>query len=182
MFGRLTDILLALTGGAIGAQAPAVYARYTHEVGARIRQAREGVDALTAYAERHGMAVHEALDRLRAKGGVAEAAYTDLHETYSTLVRLEPAHTALTNAGPLTRPFVLARHFDPAIAEAAVSDFTPALPLTGAGAAYALAGAGALLLMGRGVRMLGARIARRLRAARPRKAQPSTPTHGPDGA
>ncbi|SDF59708.1 Protein of unknown function [Limimonas halophila] len=178
MLSRLIHALTALAGGAAGAQVPALYARYTHEVGARIRQASEGLDAITGYAERQGIAVHEALNRLRAKGGVAEAAYRDLHETYTTLERLEPAYTALTNAGPLVRPVVFVRHFDPTIAEAALADFSPALPLSATGAAYAAVGAVAVLLATRGGHMLCTRAARGLRRARTK----ITSTHGTDHA
>lgn len=178
MLSRLIHAAFAFAGGAAGAQVPAVHARYTHEIGARIRQASEGLEAITAYAGRQGIAVHEALDRLRAKGGVAEAAYADLHETYTTLERLEPAYTALTNAGPLTRPVVLARHFDPAIAEAALAGFSPALPLSASGGAYAAVGAVAVLLATRGGDMLCTRAADRLRRARTKIIS----THGTDHA
>jgi len=178
MLPRLTDFVTALVGALAGSQVPALYARYTHEVGARVRQAREGLDAVTAYAQREGMAVHEALDRLRAKGGIAEAAYTDLHDTYTVLERLEPAYTALTNAGPLTRPIMLLRHMDTAVAGDAFAGFTPALPLSGAGAAYAAGGALVLLLAGRAARMLAATFRRRLRRARSHAGRTPTDTHG----
>lgn len=140
MLARMVNGLATVAGAAAGAQFPAFYAHYVQEIGARIRQAADGLTAIRSLAEAQGVPIYEILARLRTKGPVGEAAYEDLHGTYLVLQRLEPAYTALTDAGALERPFVFARHFHADLAAGTLENFAPALPLSAAGAAYAICG------------------------------------------
>jgi len=168
MLARAAQLVLALLGAAGGAQLPAVIARYTHEAGARVRQASANLDNVATYAARNGVELADALDRLRAEGGVAGAAASDLTAAYQTLQRLEPAYYALTQAGPLTTPVAFVRHLHPAVLDAALTGFRPTLPLTPTGAAYAAGGAVVTLVIAR----LVIAAARRLRG-RPKTETPA---------
>lgn len=174
MLARVVNGLAAVAGALAGAQFPTFYAHYVQEIGARLRQATEGLSATRALAEAEGVPIHEILERLRDAGPAGEAAYADLHGTYLVLKRLEPAYDTLTHANPVAQPLAFIRHFHPDIAAATFDAFDPALPLTAAGAAYGLFGL--MLAVGLAWCILGACgvVLRELVRRRPRRANPGS--------
>lgn len=175
MLARLANGLFAAAGAAAAAQFPAFYGQYLQNLSGRLAQVRADLAPVLDDARARGLSLGEYLARAEREGGeltgTLVAGYRSAHRA---LQRLENAHTALSEAGPLDRPLVLLRHLDWRIAGSAAEGFAPGLPLTAEGGAYALAGLllglGLLWLLERPVALWRRRRARRHPAPAPASA------------
>lgn len=99
-------------------------------------QARLGHDLQAARAQ-----VADIRTGLRYKL-MSDVVRTDLENTAQTRLReVNTAHTAIAEAGTVTRPFAFIRHRDPALMTATGQNFVPALPRDGSAVFYAFIGA-----------------------------------------
>ncbi|WP_051431973.1 DUF2937 family protein [Rhodovibrio salinarum] len=141
MFARLANGLFAAAGAASAAQFPAFYQQYLQHLSGRLAQARDDLAPVIQDAQARGLSVSDYLDRAATEGGeLTGTLVAGYRSTYQAFERLQAAHQALTDAGPLDRPLALARHLDMQIVEGTLHGFAPALPLTVEGGGYALAG------------------------------------------
>ncbi len=141
MLARLTNGLFAAAGAAGAAQFPAFYRQYLQHLSGRLAQARDDLAPVLEDARRRGLSLGEYLERAQGEGGeLTGTLVAGYRSTYQAFERLQAAQQALSTAGPLERPFALARHLDMRIAEGTLDGFAPALPLTVEGGGYALAG------------------------------------------
>lgn len=141
MLARLVSGLGAAAGAAAGAQFPGFYAQYVQHISGRLSQARADLAPVARDAAARGLSVPDYLDRAQREGGELTGTLVEGYRTASeALQRLEAAYTALRAAGPLERPFALARHFHGEAAHGVLQDFRPTLPLTAEGLSYAAAG------------------------------------------
>lgn len=141
MLTRILNGLLAAGGAAAAAQFPAFYRQYLQHLTGRLEQASADLAPVVRDAAARGLDLDAYLERARAEGGELTATLVaGYQQAFETLQRLQAAVAALARAGPLERPLAFARHFDPATAESTAAGFSPALPLSAEGVAYAGAG------------------------------------------
>ena len=96
-------------------------------------------------AARQNLTPGEALTRLeRNADPLARQRGEDMAEAIDRARRLEEQLEAMASAGPLTRLYVIAKDFDPQIAESTLDNYEPAAPLS----AEALAAAGLAAVWG----------------------------------
>ncbi len=141
MISRLLNGLAAVLGAGLFAQFPAFYQQYLQRLGGRLDQARLDLDRVLADAAILGRTLEAYIEELLNSGTMAArlAAQREL-ERVQAADELQSAYQALTLAGPLERPFVFARHFDPVLAGDTFRVFEPALPVTPEGFVYVAVG------------------------------------------
>jgi len=163
----LLDRALCVVGAVIFSQAPEFMQQYLQRLGGSLDEARRHLVQFQEAAAHSGLT----LDRLISQtSGNADPAVAKLGgvmtETVARVDSLAAAQAALQDASLWSRPFVFLRHLDPGIARGTWDVFKPAVPTTGEGLVYAIAGM--LILLGLyhfGVRSPLAR--RRLRRGQP---------------
>jgi hypothetical protein len=168
MLARLTNGLFAAAGMAAFAQAPMLYRQYLQHLSGRLAQARADLAPVRDDARQRGLSIPDYLDRAAAEGGELTGTLVQGYRaSFESLQRLEAAYGALREAGPLARPWVFFRHLQPEVLAGTLTDFSPGLPLSAEGGAYALAGIlaglGLLWALERPVHALRRRIGARRR-------------------
>jgi hypothetical protein len=160
---RLPEALLGGLGAAASCQFPAYYAQYLQSLGGRLDQAREQAARLEAASAELGLTAQDFIARLLASGDEAVQRSGVLAESLlQDRARLEEAYRIMAAAAVWERPFVFAGHADPAVAQATLERFQPALPVTPEGFAYGALG----LLLGLGFLILARGGITRLRRTR----------------
>ncbi|WP_162906768.1 DUF2937 family protein [Algihabitans albus] len=141
MIGRLANAIFGGAGALAAGQAPAFYTQYLQRLGGRLDQAVATVERIRADAAARGenLSDYIALSLADTSTRAQEAGQRAL-EAVQTRDALREAYTALTMARPFERPQVFAEHFDSGLAEATLSDFVPALPVSPEGLVYAAIG------------------------------------------
>ncbi len=140
MIGRILTGVGALFGGALFSQFPEFYQQYLQRLGGRLDQAVQRTEEITADARQRGLTVPDYIQRfLDSEQHALEGGR--MHESFATAERLREALEVLTQAEPWRRAAVFWEHYDGSVAESTYAIFTPALPLTLEGLAYASVGA-----------------------------------------
>ncbi len=144
MLGRVYNGVCASLGAAASAQFPAFYTQYLQRVSGQLDQARMDIAGVVESARNRGLSVSEYLDEVAEHGDEYSQEWEPgARTTYEALQNLEAAYTALRTADVFERPAVFFMHLRADTAQAALYDFTPALPLSMQGLGYA--GAGVLI-------------------------------------
>jgi len=163
MIARALRAAAALAGGFALAQFPAFYGQYLQRLGGRLDQVLVQVTRIETAARAEGLEIADYVAIFLNSG---ESAYrrqgSIMLDEIAELEQFRAAFDALAQAGPGERLLRFAERFDPGVARAALSDFTPGLTLTPEGLAYAAAG----LCAGWGLAALSARAVASLRRQR----------------
>lgn len=139
---RILGLALGLLGGAVAAQAPEFAQQYAQRLGGAADELRRQIATLEADARANGTSRDEAVAKLRAnpddlvarRGAAAES-------DIARLARLSAQQQALAEAtSPLGRTVAVIRDPDPAIAEATLGAYQPAVPTTADGLTAGLLG------------------------------------------
>ena len=145
---RLPQLLGGGAGAAASSQFPSFYAQYLQSLGGRLDQARLQAERLEALAAELGLSAEAYIARLRASADKTLSKAGDLAASLlEDRAQLQAAYDALAGAAVWERPFSFAAWGEAAIAEATLSRYQPALPVTPEGFAYAALG----LLLGLGL-------------------------------
>jgi hypothetical protein len=141
MFARRFALAVAVLAGLIGSQAPEFAQQYRQRLGGALEELNRIIAEFDAEAQRQNLTPAEGLSRLEDNADpLARQRAEDMAETIDRAKRLSEQLQAIATGGPLTRLYVVARDFDPAIARSALDNYEPAAPLTlGALAAAGLA-------------------------------------------
>lgn len=141
MIARTLRASAALAGALTLAQFPAFFAQYLQRLGGRLDQAQAQVARIEAAARAEGLAVTDYIAVFLDSGESAHRRQGSIMlEEIAELDRYRAAFDALTQAGAGERLLDFIARFDPAIARAALSEFSPGLALSPEGLAYAAAG------------------------------------------
>lgn len=164
MIARALRIATAVAGGASLAQFPAFFGQYLQRLGGRLDQAEAQVARIERAARAEGLELADYVAVFLNSGESAHRRQGSIMlEEIADLERYRAAFDTLSQAGPGARLLLFVERFDPGVAGAALSDFSPGLPLTLEGLAYAAAG----LCAGWGLAMLAGRaVAARQRRRR----------------
>jgi hypothetical protein len=141
MYARRFALAVAVLAGLIGSQAPEFAQQYRQRLGGALEELNRMIAEFDAEVRAENLTPAEGLSRLEASADpLACERGEDVAKAIDRAKRLSEQLQALTAGGPLTRLYVVARDFDPEIAESALDAYEPAAPLSlGALAAAGLA-------------------------------------------
>ena len=151
MIKSLCAMLFGASTALCASQFPPYVQDYSQRLGGAVDELRPIVERFDASAFAAGLSRRTALDRYEAAGdGFLAAQGRDVAGTIERFERLDAAKRALDQAGPFARLATFAQTYDHGIAERAMVDFEPAVPVTAEGAVHAGTGfvAGWLLFLG----------------------------------
>ena len=136
--------ILVLAGGFSGAvglsQFPEFSQQYAQRLGGAVDELQGFVSEFDADAASVGLGRDEALTQLAAGGELGAARAETMANTINRYERLRAAQNTLESAGPFSRAYNVAQFNDREIAQAALADFKPAVPVTFEGAVFAIGG------------------------------------------
>lgn len=161
----LVDRICAVIGAAAFAQFPSYLAQYLQRLGGHRDEAARHIEKYREIAAEAGMTIQEYAGRLASSGDdVIMKTGRKIVEDVDRLDALSRALQELQSAPAYNKFFLFIKNIDFDIARAAWSDFTPGLPLTPEGAAYAAAGVVAGMLLYFIVKKLLLLIGRKIRS------------------
>jgi hypothetical protein len=131
MFVRRLALAIALLAGLIGSQAPEFAQQYRQRLGGAVVELDRIVAEFDAEAQRENLTPAQGLSRLDQNADpLARKRGEDMAGTISRANRLKDQLEAMTAAGRFKRLYVMAKDFDPQIAQSALDNYEPAAPLT----------------------------------------------------
>jgi Protein of unknown function (DUF2937) len=131
MFVHRLALAIALLAALIGSQGPEFAQQYRQRLGGAVDELNRIVAKFGAEAQRDNLTPAEGLSRLNQNPDpLARQRGEAMAETMDRANRLEGQLQAMASAGPLMRLFVMAKGFDPQIAESTLNTYEPAAPLT----------------------------------------------------
>ncbi|TFH42208.1 MAG: DUF2937 family protein [Chrysiogenales bacterium] len=137
----LLDRICAVIGAAAFAQFPSFLAQYLQRLGGHRDEAARNIGKYREIAGEIGMTVREYAGRLASSADdVIARTGRKIAEDVDRLDALTRALQDLRDAPPYSKCIVFVKNADFDIVRAVWGDFTPGLPLTTEGAAYAAAG------------------------------------------
>lgn len=141
LFDSLTDRILCVAGAVLFSQGPEFMQQYLQRLGGHLDEARRQLAVFQSTAAQAGTSLEQFISQTVANPdpGVARLAGV-MTDAVERVTSLQSAHQALVHSALWERPFVFLRHLDLEIARATGAIYRPAVPTTGEGLAYALAG------------------------------------------
>jgi hypothetical protein len=131
MFANRLALAIALLAGLIGSQGPEFAQQYRQRLGGALEELTRIVADFDAESARANLTPAQGLNRLEENADpLARQRGEDMAETIDRADRLREQLQAMTAAAPLTRLYVMAKDFDPRIAQSALDNYEPAAPLT----------------------------------------------------
>jgi len=131
MFARRFALAIAVLAGLIGSQGPEFAQQYRQRLGGALEELNRIVAEFDAEAQRQNLTPAEGLSRLEGNADpLARQRGEDMAETIDRAKRLSEQLRAINSEGPLRRLYVVARDFDPEIAQSALDNYEPAAPLS----------------------------------------------------
>ncbi len=158
-------VTVIAAGGAAGSQAPEFAQQYRQRIGGAVAELRTVQAAFDADASKQGLGQSGALSAMEGSPeGLVQDRGKSMRATLARLAKLEEQAAALENAKPTMRPAIVAAYPDPSLLQGAWNSFTPAVPLSIAGAIWGGFGGVLALLLGA---VLGSLSKRRRREPEP---------------
>ncbi|MBV7408916.1 MULTISPECIES: DUF2937 family protein [Roseobacteraceae] len=139
MILRAAVLAGGVIGGAMASQFPEFSQQYQQRLGGAVDALAEVVADFDASAQAAGLTRESALAEMQGTAFL-DRRRSDMVRTFARYDRLSADLVALETAGPFMRAYHAAHSTDTEVASAALSAFKPAVPLTLAGAIFALAG------------------------------------------
>lgn len=137
----LIDRLLCVLGVLVFSQAPEFIQQYLQRLGGHLDEARSQLAQFRDVATQSGLTLDRLIAQTSANTDTAVAKLGGvMSSSVERVAELESAQAAIHNASIWSKPFVFARHVDPAIAQATWDIYRPAVPTTIEGLIYALLG------------------------------------------
>ena len=138
MLGRMLTLVMGLLGGAFFSQAPEFAQQYRQRIGGALDELRAVITRFDTAATDNGLDRGQALDLYSASPQSFLRSQGDaMRYSFRRYESLEQQRQELAQASPLAKPFVILRNPDPDLVRNAWTDFSPGVPLTFAGLAWA---------------------------------------------
>lgn len=157
---KILVIMMGLVCGAVLAQAPEFIQQYTQRLGGWRDAYALQISDLDKRAKEFGLSREDYVTALQFSDdpkAVREGNHLALLPGYYETLNL--AHKQLTTAGPVSRIFVFAEHYNGALAQSVWSDYKPAVPTNTEGAIYGgtgfVLGSMGIFLIGLPFRIIG---------------------------
>jgi Protein of unknown function (DUF2937) len=161
MFANRLALAIALLAALVGSQGPEFAQQYRQRLGGAVAELDRIVAEFDAEAQSENLTPAEGLSRLQEnRDPLARQRGEAMAETIDRANALKEQLQAMAAASPLTRLYVMAKGFDPEIAQSTLDNYEPAAPLT----FEALTAAGVAALWGwAGTHLVAWPVRRRLR-------------------
>ena len=131
MFVRRLALAIALIAGLVGSQGPEFAQQYRQRIGGALDELKRIVAEFDEESTREGLTPPQALARLEQNNDrLASERGQDMAKTIARADRLQEQLDAMQSSGPLNRLFVMAKDFDPEIAQGTLDGYEPAAPLS----------------------------------------------------
>lgn len=170
MIGRMLATAMAILGGIIFSQAPEFAQQYRQRIGGALDELRAVITRFDNEATGSGLDRNKALGLYAASPEAFLRSQGDaMRYTFSRYQALEQQSRDLQEASLLAKPLVILQHPDPDLVTNTWHDFSPGIPMTLAGLAWAGVG---LIVGWLAAALLGAaslRAARRRQRSRQRE-------------
>mgnify|MGYP001225354526 CR=1 FL=1 len=141
LLNGLLDRLLALLGAAGMAQFPQFFSQYLQRLGGHLAEAKFLLLRYEMTAEYFNLTLEEYIAiHVNSGNEVLASSGQIINELIQRIGTLEQSYQRLQAASPWTRWWVFLRSLDPVLCRETWADFTPGIPTTLEGAAYALCG------------------------------------------
>ena len=131
MFARRFALAIAVLAGLIGSQWPEFVQQYRQRLGGALEELNRIIAEFDAEARAQNLTPIEGLSRLEGNADpLAHERGEDMAETIDRAKRLSAQLGAIDSGGPLTRLYVVVKDFDLKIAQSALDNYEPAVPLS----------------------------------------------------
>jgi Protein of unknown function (DUF2937) len=131
VFVRRLALAIALIAGLVGSQGPEFAQQYRQRIGGALDELKRLVADFDDEAAREGLAPPQAVARLeRNSDPLASERGRDMAQAIARADRLQEQLDAMQSSGPMKRLFVMAKDFDPEIAQRTLDGYEPAAPLS----------------------------------------------------
>lgn len=142
MILRYFALAVALCAGLVTSQLPEFSQQYRQRLGGAIDELSRILAEFDADAARLSLSREEGIARMKTNADeLVRQQGAHIQENSARLVRLRQQLIEYASAGPLARVGVMLGNFDRGVAQRAMDDFEPAVPLTSEGAIATAAGA-----------------------------------------
>jgi hypothetical protein len=161
---RLPSVIFALVVAATSAQFPEFVQQYSQRLGGAVDELALFVQRFDADARDSGLDRAQALEQYRTQdNSFLDRRGSAVAETIDRYERLAAHKQALDEAGPVGRLVTFAGDYQPDIAERALGDYEPAVPVTVEGFVFAVSGFAIALAGWLGIGRMARRARRRSR-------------------
>src|SRR5271165_3164584 len=129
VFVRRLALAIALIAGLLGSQGPEFAQQYRQRIGGALEELNRIVAEFEAESAREHVTPSQAIGRLEQNDDpLVRERGEDMAQTIKRTERLQEQFDAMRSAGPLKRLYVLAKDFDPEIAQHTLDNYEPAAP------------------------------------------------------
>lgn len=138
---RKISIAFALLAAGLASQLPEFAQQYRQRLGGAIDELHRFIRDFDRDAKSNGLTRAQGIEKLRRnKEPLASQRGRRIRETETRLTRLKNQQDNFKDAGSFNRMAIMAKDFDPFIAQRAYKDFEPAIPVSLEGIVTAIAG------------------------------------------
>ncbi|MDF9831952.1 hypothetical protein M2103_000156 [Ereboglobus sp. PH5-5] len=142
----VVDRVLCVVGAVLFSQAPEFMQQYLQRLGGHLDEARRMLAQYEGIAMQANLSLDDFIARTGSNADTVVARHAEVMRGVVDRVQdLSAAQAAIQDASMFTRPFAFLRHIDWEVASNTWAIFKPAVPTTGEGLAYAVAGIGVIL-------------------------------------
>lgn len=146
--GRWIDRIFAVLGAILLSQAPLYIHQYTQQLTGHAIELSWQYQAMQQAAQKSDKSLPAYIDKFTSSSDADVARQgAIMNETIERYNHFEEALTQLSQATPLSRPFIFVRYVNMEVAKSTFAIFEPGFPFTVEGLAYALIG----MILGYGV-------------------------------
>ncbi len=135
------DRVLCVVGAVAFAQLPEFIQQYRQRLGGHLDEARRQLAEFVAIATRSKLSLPQFIERTSTNPDSTVAQLGGaMRNTVLRVDELVAAEAALSHASLWAKPFIFLRHIEAEVARATWEIYRPAIPTTGEGLVYAIAG------------------------------------------
>ena len=135
------DRVLCVVGAVAFAQLPEFIQQYRQRLGGHLDEARRQLAEFVAIASRSKLSLPQFIERTSTNSDATVAQLGGaMRNTVLRVDELVAAETALSHSSLWAKPFIFFQHIESGIARSTWEIYRPAIPTTGEGLVYAVAG------------------------------------------
>ena len=141
IINNLFDRIVGVIGAVIFAQIPQFIAQYMQRLGGHVDELKRIITKYTTDAQAHKLTLEAYIQKhLNSSLDIFKTTGQTMQENLIRFNNLHQSLTDLTNAAPYAKFFLFIKNIELSIAKAVYKDFTPGIPATYEGLAYAVIG------------------------------------------
>ena len=138
--GRFLALILGIAGALVASQGPEFTAHYMQNLNGRVAELETIVERFDSDIANFGYTREQAIEQCKLATDLFDALCSSYRSAIERYTYLKTHLAALSSVEDHVRPLILARSYDPEIAEAVRENYEPAVPTTLNGGLYAAGG------------------------------------------